>query len=186
MLSAPPWYRPRWPRSATGLQGCRLRSCWDLPRASWHHSRRTGDRLAAGGDLAVPSGETTWCIFLVLWSALLVGNIDNVIRPLFVSRGSSLPLLVVLVGILGGAMALGFIGSFSGRRPRDPLHVDARVEPRRVCSAVGRRRPATRRFMKLFAHEGRRRQVDQQAYGPDGSVKTGAAAASFGANKRKR
>lgn len=60
------------------------------------------------------SGETTWCIFLVLWSVLLVSNVDNVIRPLFVSRGSALPLLVVLIGILGGAMALGFIGIFLG------------------------------------------------------------------------
>ena len=60
------------------------------------------------------SGETAWCIFLALWSALLVGNIDNVIRPLFVSRGSALPLLVILIGIIGGAMALGFIGIFLG------------------------------------------------------------------------
>lgn len=60
------------------------------------------------------SGETAWGIFIVLWSAILVGNIDNVIRPLFVSRGSALPLLVVLIGIIGGAMALGFIGIFLG------------------------------------------------------------------------
>jgi predicted PurR-regulated permease PerM len=38
---------------------------------------------------------------------ILVGNIDNVIRPLFVSRGSTLPLLLILIGILGGAMAFG-------------------------------------------------------------------------------
>ena len=60
------------------------------------------------------SGETAWGIFMVVWSALLVGNIDNVIRPLFVSRGSTLPLLLVLIGILGGAMAFGFIGIFLG------------------------------------------------------------------------
>ncbi len=60
------------------------------------------------------SGETAWCIFIVVWGGLLVGNIDNVIRPLFVSRGSALPLLVVLIGIVGGAMALGLIGIFLG------------------------------------------------------------------------
>jgi predicted PurR-regulated permease PerM len=60
------------------------------------------------------SGETAWCIFVVLWGGLLVGNIDNIIRPLFVSRGSALPLLVVLIGIVGGAMALGLIGIFLG------------------------------------------------------------------------
>jgi predicted PurR-regulated permease PerM len=60
------------------------------------------------------SGETAWCIFIVVWGGLLVGNVDNIIRPLFVSRGSALPLLVVLIGIVGGAMALGFIGIFLG------------------------------------------------------------------------
>jgi predicted PurR-regulated permease PerM len=60
------------------------------------------------------SGETAWSIFIVLWSAILVGNIDNVIRPLFVARGSALPLLLVLIGIVGGAMALGFVGIFLG------------------------------------------------------------------------
>jgi predicted PurR-regulated permease PerM len=60
------------------------------------------------------SDETAWGIFVVVWSALLVGNIDNVIRPLFVSRGSALPLLLVLIGILGGAMAFGLVGVFLG------------------------------------------------------------------------
>lgn len=60
------------------------------------------------------SGETAWAIALGLWSALIVSNIDNVIRPLFVSRGSALPLLLVLIGILGGALAFGFIGIFLG------------------------------------------------------------------------
>ncbi|MGE5769560.1 MAG: AI-2E family transporter [Betaproteobacteria bacterium] len=62
------------------------------------------------------SGETVWGIFIVLWSALLVGNIDNVIRPLFVSRGGALPLLLILICIVGGAMAFGFVGIFLGRR----------------------------------------------------------------------
>jgi predicted PurR-regulated permease PerM len=60
------------------------------------------------------SDEIGWGIFTVLWGALVVGSADNVIRPLFVSRGSSLPLLLVLIGILGGATALGFIGIFLG------------------------------------------------------------------------
>jgi predicted PurR-regulated permease PerM len=60
------------------------------------------------------SGETAWGVFLVLWSAILVGNIDNIIRPLFVSRGSALPLLLVLIGILGGAIAFGLVGVFLG------------------------------------------------------------------------
>ncbi|MCI0429057.1 MAG: AI-2E family transporter [Rhodospirillales bacterium] len=60
------------------------------------------------------SGATAWGIFLIAWSVILVANIDNVIKPLFVSRGSALPLLLVLIGILGGALAFGFIGIFLG------------------------------------------------------------------------
>jgi predicted PurR-regulated permease PerM len=60
------------------------------------------------------NGDTAWGVFIILWTALLVGSIDNVIRPLFVSRGSALPLLLVLIGILGGAVAMGFIGIFLG------------------------------------------------------------------------
>ncbi|MGE0154840.1 MAG: AI-2E family transporter [Reyranellaceae bacterium] len=60
------------------------------------------------------SGDTAWGIFVILWGGLLVGSVDNFIRPLFISRGSPLPLLLVLIGILGGATALGFIGIFLG------------------------------------------------------------------------
>lgn len=60
------------------------------------------------------NGDSTWGVFTIVWGALVVGSIDNVIRPLFVSRGSALPLLLVLIGILGGAAALGFIGIFLG------------------------------------------------------------------------
>jgi len=60
------------------------------------------------------NGDTAWGVFTILWGALLVGSVDNVIRPLFVARGSPLPLLLVLIGILGGAASLGFIGIFLG------------------------------------------------------------------------
>jgi predicted PurR-regulated permease PerM len=60
------------------------------------------------------SDEVAWGIFLVAWSVILVSNIDNVIKPLFISRGSALPLLLVLIGILGGAMAFGLVGVFLG------------------------------------------------------------------------
>jgi predicted PurR-regulated permease PerM len=58
--------------------------------------------------------QAAWGIFVAVWGAVLVGNIDNVIRPLFVSRGSDMPLLVILIGILGGAIAFGLIGVFLG------------------------------------------------------------------------
>ncbi|MBI1326329.1 MAG: AI-2E family transporter [Alphaproteobacteria bacterium] len=52
-------------------------------------------------------------IFMLLWG-LMVSSIDNVIRPYFISLGSSLPLLLVLLGVFGGVLAFGFIGLFIG------------------------------------------------------------------------
>ncbi|NCC22877.1 MAG: AI-2E family transporter, partial [Alphaproteobacteria bacterium] len=59
-------------------------------------------------------GATGMAIFMGLWGLLLVSSIDNVIRPYFISLGSSLPLLVVLIGVFGGIIAFGFIGLFIG------------------------------------------------------------------------
>ena len=36
------------------------------------------------------------------------------LRPYLISRGSKLPLLLVLFGVLGGLMAFGFLGIFLG------------------------------------------------------------------------
>lgn len=59
-------------------------------------------------------GEMGYAIFLAVWGALVVGSIDNFMKPYFISRGSDLPLLLVLLGIMGGVLAFGFIGLFIG------------------------------------------------------------------------
>lgn len=66
---------------------------------------------------------------LILWgwmtmefqSALLmtllivpIGLIDNIMKPILVARGLSTPMLVILVGVLGGTLAYGLIGLFLG------------------------------------------------------------------------
>jgi predicted PurR-regulated permease PerM len=58
--------------------------------------------------------RTGWAIFLILWGALAVGSADNVIKPYFISRGSDLPFILVFLGVLGGAVAFGFVGIFLG------------------------------------------------------------------------
>jgi len=55
-----------------------------------------------------------WAIFLVLWGLLVVGTADNVIKPYLIGRGSDLPFILVLLGVLGGAFAFGVIGIFLG------------------------------------------------------------------------
>jgi predicted PurR-regulated permease PerM len=62
----------------------------------------------------INSGETGWGIFVLLWGVLVVSTIDNVIKPLIISHGSDLPFVLVLLGVLGGVVAFGFIGVFLG------------------------------------------------------------------------
>ena len=53
-------------------------------------------------------------IFLILWGALVVGTVDNVIRPLVIGSKIELHPLVLLFALLGGLQAFGFIGIFIG------------------------------------------------------------------------
>jgi predicted PurR-regulated permease PerM len=54
-----------------------------------------------------------WGLFMLLWGAG-VSSIDNLIRPWLISQGSQLPFLLIFFGVLGGAVAFGFIGIFLG------------------------------------------------------------------------
>src|SRR6185436_15139206 len=66
------------------------------------------------GLLLINQGETGWGIFLLLWGFFVVSSVDNVLKPILISRGSDLPFVLVLIGVLGGAVAFGFIGVFLG------------------------------------------------------------------------
>lgn len=59
-------------------------------------------------------GQTGWAIFMFLWGLLFISTIDNVVKPYLISRASNLPLLVVVLGVLGGVISFGFIGVFIG------------------------------------------------------------------------
>jgi len=59
-------------------------------------------------------GQTGWGIFMLVWGLLLISGVDNVVKPMLISRGSSLPFLLVLLGVLGGVLAFGFVGLFIG------------------------------------------------------------------------
>jgi predicted PurR-regulated permease PerM len=59
-------------------------------------------------------GDHGWAIFLALYGLLAISTVDNVIKPLLISHSSHLPLLLVVLGVLGGAIAFGFIGIFLG------------------------------------------------------------------------
>jgi predicted PurR-regulated permease PerM len=59
-------------------------------------------------------GDTGWGIFMLVWGLVLISGVDNVVRPMLISRGSSLPFLLTLLGVLGGVIAFGFVGMFIG------------------------------------------------------------------------
>ena len=59
-------------------------------------------------------GETGWAIFLVVWSIMVFGVLQALLRTFLVSRGSDLPMLLILLGLFGGLLTFGFIGLFLG------------------------------------------------------------------------
>ncbi len=54
-----------------------------------------------------------WGAFLVVW-CVVVGALDNVLRPLLIRRGADLPLLLVMLGVIGGLLGFGIVGLFVG------------------------------------------------------------------------
>ncbi|MET0498490.1 MAG: AI-2E family transporter [Steroidobacteraceae bacterium] len=62
------------------------------------------------------AGQGRWgaTIFMVVWGAALVSLVDNVVRPMLVSRGAKVGTLTVFIGVLGGIAAFGAIGLFLG------------------------------------------------------------------------
>jgi predicted PurR-regulated permease PerM len=59
------------------------------------------------------SGDTVWGTVLLVWT-VLVGGLDNVLRPMLIKRGADLPLLLIFAGVLGGLVSFGVIGLFVG------------------------------------------------------------------------
>jgi predicted PurR-regulated permease PerM len=59
-------------------------------------------------------GRTGWGIFMLVWGMFLISGVDNVVKPMLISRGSSLPFILVLLGVMGGVLAFGFVGLFIG------------------------------------------------------------------------
>lgn len=59
-------------------------------------------------------GETGWGIFMLLWGFFLISSVDNVVKPILISRTSNLPFILGLFGVMGGVLAFGFVGIFIG------------------------------------------------------------------------
>jgi predicted PurR-regulated permease PerM len=59
------------------------------------------------------SGSFGWATALLVWT-VLVGALDNILRPILIRRGVDLPLLLIIAGVIGGLIGFGIIGLFVG------------------------------------------------------------------------
>lgn len=78
--------------------------------------------IAQLGPILVLLGATAWTFyavgpgwgtFMLVWS-LVVGLMDNFVRPVLIRRGADLPLLLIFAGVIGGLVAFGIVGIFVG------------------------------------------------------------------------
>jgi predicted PurR-regulated permease PerM len=60
------------------------------------------------------TGHTGSAIFLALWSILLVGTLDNFLRPLLMKGGSEMSVLWMFFAVLGGLQLFGMPGLVYG------------------------------------------------------------------------
>lgn len=63
--------------------------------------------LLVKGDVAAGAGLLAWGTFVVSW-------VDNLIRPLVISKATEIPFIIVMFGVLGGLAAFGMVGLFVG------------------------------------------------------------------------
>ncbi|HEX5129901.1 MAG TPA: AI-2E family transporter [Usitatibacter sp.] len=75
-----------------------------------------GPVLIWGGAAAwlYTQDRTGWAIFMVIYGVAVISSVDNFIKPILMSRAGNLSMLLVVLGVFGGAIAFGFIGLFVG------------------------------------------------------------------------
>jgi predicted PurR-regulated permease PerM len=58
-------------------------------------------------------GASGWGTFLLV-ATVIVGTLDNFVRPFLIKKGADLPLLLIFAGVIGGLVAFGLVGIFVG------------------------------------------------------------------------
>jgi predicted PurR-regulated permease PerM len=59
------------------------------------------------------TGATGSGVVLAVFTVMAL-TMDNFLRPFLIKRGADLPLLLILIGVIGGMLAFGLIGLFLG------------------------------------------------------------------------
>ncbi len=75
-----------------------------------------GPVLAWGGAAVwlYANDEMGWAIFMLIYGTAVISSVDNFVKPILMSRAGGLSMLLVVLGVFGGAVAFGFIGLFVG------------------------------------------------------------------------
>ncbi len=66
------------------------------------------------GLIMIASGNVTMGILLMIFGFVIVGTIDDLIRPFIVGKKAKINPLIVLIGMLGGLLLLGPVGLIIG------------------------------------------------------------------------
>lgn len=67
-----------------------------------------------GAIYLIATGSAGWGIGYIAWGVLVVGSSDNILRPVFIGGGTTIPTLAVILGVIGGISAWGLAGVFLG------------------------------------------------------------------------
>ena len=82
-----------------------------------------GGAVLAVSVFTLALGHPWAALFLALWGLLVVGMVDNVVKPLLVKRGMNMHGGLVFFSLLGGLSAFGTVGLIAG-----PLASEAAVQ----------------------------------------------------------
>ena len=60
------------------------------------------------------TGQLVAGVIMAVYGILIIGGVDNFLKPYLISRGSRMPFLLVFFGVIGGVMTFGILGIFLG------------------------------------------------------------------------
>lgn len=60
------------------------------------------------------SGDWPWAVFMAVWGVVVVGSIDNLLRPILMQGSSGMNTLLIFLSLLGGIQLFGLIGVIYG------------------------------------------------------------------------
>jgi predicted PurR-regulated permease PerM len=82
--------------------------------------------VVPGAIWLVQKGDSTMAVFLIVWSVVVAVVVDNILKPMIIGKSSPVPIVLILIGILGGAAAFGLLGVFIGPTLLAVAHVVVR------------------------------------------------------------